>query len=43
MTELDVKLQRLSGLLAKHGADALLLQRVSGFARATCGAALYVI
>src|SRR5512137_890993 len=42
MTELDVKLQRINELLAKHSADALLLQRVSSFAWATCGAASYI-
>jgi Xaa-Pro aminopeptidase len=42
MIELDVKLERLNELLAKHSADALLLQRVSSFAWATCGAASYV-
>jgi Xaa-Pro aminopeptidase len=42
MTELDVKHQRLNELLARHSADALLLQRVSSFAWATCGAASYI-
>jgi Xaa-Pro aminopeptidase len=42
MSELDVKLQRLNELLAKHSAEALLLQRVSSFAWATCGAASYI-
>ncbi len=42
MTELDVKLERVHTLLKKHGLEALLLNRVSSFAWATCGAASYV-
>ena len=42
MTEFDRKQDRTRGLLADHGLDALLLQRVSSFAWATCGAASYV-
>jgi Xaa-Pro aminopeptidase len=42
MTELELKLVRIKNLLAKHQADALLLQRVSSFAWATCGAASYI-
>ena len=42
MTEFNHKQNRLQDLLAKHKLDALLLQRVSSFAWATCGAASYV-
>ena len=42
MPELELKLVRIKNLLAKHQADALLLQRVSSFAWATCGAASYI-
>jgi Xaa-Pro aminopeptidase len=42
MTESERKQQRIEGLLEQHGLDALLLQRVSSFAGATCGAASYV-
>jgi Xaa-Pro aminopeptidase len=42
MAELDVKLERIHALLAERRLDALLLQRVSSFAWATCGAASYV-
>ncbi len=42
MTELDTVLGRIRDLLARHGLDALLLQRVSSFAWATCGAASYI-
>ena len=42
MTELDVKLQRINDLLAKYAVEALLLNRVSSFAWATCGAASYI-
>jgi Xaa-Pro aminopeptidase len=42
MTEWDEKQARLQTLLAQHQLDALLLQRVSSFAWATCGAASYV-
>lgn len=41
MTEFNHKQNRLQDLLAKHKLDALLLQRVSSFAWATCGAASY--
>jgi len=42
MTEFDQKQQRIQTLLAEQRLDALLLQRVSSFAWATCGAASYV-
>src|SRR5512143_3078552 len=42
MTELDVKLQSINDLLAKYAVEALLLNRVSSFAWATCGAASYI-
>jgi Xaa-Pro aminopeptidase len=42
MSEFDRKHQVIMGLLDKHHLDALLLQRVSSFAWATCGAASYV-
>jgi Xaa-Pro aminopeptidase len=42
MTEFDEKQDRIRALLARHELDALLLQRVSSFAWATCGAASYV-
>ena len=42
MPELELKLVRIKNLLAKHQADALLLQRVSSFAWATCGGASYI-
>ncbi len=42
MSELEIKLQRIQELLKKHQADALLLQRTSSFAWATCGAASYI-
>ncbi|HTP07068.1 MAG TPA: M24 family metallopeptidase [Anaerolineae bacterium] len=42
MSELDTKLQRIQDLLKQHQADALLLNRVSSFAWATCGAASYI-
>jgi antitoxin VapB len=42
MSELDIKLQRVQNLLTTHQADALLLNRVSSFAWATCGAASYI-
>lgn len=42
MTEFDRKQQRIQGLLDEHGLDSLLLQRVSSFAWATCGAASYI-
>lgn len=42
MTEFQIKQERIKALLTQHGLDALLLQRVSSFAWATCGAASYV-
>jgi Xaa-Pro aminopeptidase len=42
MSELDIKLQQIQDLLKQQHADALLLQRVSSFAWATCGAASYI-
>jgi Xaa-Pro aminopeptidase len=42
MTEFDQKQNRIQALLAQRRLDALLLQRVSSFAWATCGAASYV-
>jgi antitoxin VapB len=42
MSEFDEKQERIHGLLAAHGLEALLLRRVSSFAWATCGAASYV-
>jgi len=42
MKELDDKLRRVQALLAQKGLDAMLIQRVSSFAWATCGAASYV-
>lgn len=42
MTEFDRKQHQMQSLLARHELDALLLQRVSSFAWATCGAASYV-
>lgn len=41
-SELDVKLARIRELLAESRLDALLLQRSSNFAWATCGAASYI-
>jgi Xaa-Pro aminopeptidase len=38
MSELDAVLNSIRGLLTARGLDALLLQRVSSFAWATCGA-----
>lgn len=40
--ELELKLERIRGLLERHSLNALLLQRVDNFAWATCGAASYV-
>lgn len=40
--ELNVKLERLRELASRHGLEAILLQRVSSFAWATCGASAYV-
>jgi antitoxin VapB len=42
MTEFHQKQERIRLLLAERQLDALLLQRVSSFAWATCGAASYV-
>jgi antitoxin VapB len=42
MSEFETKQARIQALLSAHGLDALLLQRVSSFAWATCGAASYV-
>jgi Xaa-Pro aminopeptidase len=42
MDEFTLKQNRIQNLLAKHQLDALLLQRISSFAWATCGAASYV-
>jgi len=42
MTEIEAVLHRIHSLLARRGLDALLLQRVSSFAWATCGAANYI-
>lgn len=42
MNELDNKLRRMQALLEESGLNAMLLQRVSSFAWATCGAASYV-
>ena len=42
MTEFDQKQDRIQALLAQHELKALLLQHVSSFAWATCGAASYV-
>ena len=42
MTEFEQKQNRLQALLAERRLDALLLQRVSSFAWATCGAASYI-
>ena len=41
-SELNIKLERVHNLLARSGMDALLLQRFSNFAWATCGAACYI-
>ncbi len=42
MTEFSAKQERINALLETHHLDALLLQRVSSFAWATCGAASYI-
>lgn len=42
MTELDLKLDRSKNLLAQYGMNAMLLQQVSSFAWATCGASSYI-
>ncbi len=41
-SELSLKLERIHGLLTHCELDALLLQRFSNFAWATCGAACYI-
>jgi len=41
-TEFDVKQARINALLSMHQLDGLLLQKVSSFAWATCGAGSYV-
>ena len=42
MTELNLKLDRIKDLLAKYGVNAVLLQRSSTFAWATCGGSSYI-
>ena len=42
MNEFQEKQNRIQAMLVEHHLDALLLQRVSSFAWATCGAASYV-
>ena len=42
MTEFSQKQERIKDLFVKHGLGAILLQRTSSFAWATCGAASYV-
>ena len=42
LEEFQTKLSILRALLDKHGADGLLLRRVSSFAWATCGASSYI-
>jgi antitoxin VapB len=42
MTEFEQKQDRIKALLAERKLDALLLQRVSSFAWATCGAPSYI-
>lgn len=42
MAEFDIKQNRIQDLLAERHLDALLLQRVSSFAWATCGATSHV-
>ncbi len=42
MSEFQTKQDRIQTLLSSHNLDGLLLQRVSSFAWATCGAASYV-
>jgi len=37
-TELNIKLERIRGLLVKFDLDALLLRQTGNFAWATCGA-----
>jgi Xaa-Pro aminopeptidase len=42
MSEISVKLDLLRNLAVRHNLDAILLQRVSSIAWATCGASTYV-
>ncbi len=42
MDELDIKLARLTDLMERHQLDGIVLQRISSFAWATCGAASYI-
>ena len=42
MTEFEQRQDQIRSFLTEHDLDALLLQRVSSFAWATCGAASYV-
>ena len=42
MKELDIKLAQIRALLDQHQRDALRLQRVSGFAWASCGVVSYL-
>lgn len=42
MSECDLKQSKIQDLLSARGLDGLLLQKVSSFAWATCGAASYV-
>jgi Xaa-Pro aminopeptidase len=42
MTELDLKLDHIKDLLAKYYVKAVLLQQISTFAWATCGASSYI-
>jgi antitoxin VapB len=42
MSEFEQKQARITALLEQHHLDALLLQRASSFAWATCGAASYI-
>ncbi len=42
MSEFQLKQETIRNFLAQHQVDALLLQRISSFAWATCGAASYI-
>jgi Xaa-Pro aminopeptidase len=42
MDELNLKMSRVRGLLEQHRLDALLLQRATSFAWATCGGLSYI-
>jgi Xaa-Pro aminopeptidase len=42
MTELELKINKIQGLLEGHSLDAMLLKQVDNFAWATCGAESYV-